>query len=452
MGKTVRAFTASDSEATTSVRHNSRLEWNPGEEAESSRSDRIRVPELIDESDREEDCGNEIAHRDDPIVGIDRFEVLIDLEKEPTNRRRYTEAEVEEKLVPLDVFDFDLPPVISWDPEIVWVPSQSTEDTVLGMLNSCGLEDCGITFIIPDPNDRPWNPPKGYICLYEAYFRKCQLWFPIPSLLVSYAHRQKLAISQLTPAAICNFVADLVFGAKEGYRVNLGCFVELTTLKANKLSGTWVVNARPKLNFMPGTKVSNFKNWESRYFYVRVDLHSSERPFSGRRRIWNDDPDRYAPSPDFPVEYEEVRSAILRAQDRTWKNVTRERVACVMGKVKKSYVSFAARLGSSPLPTVRPQGAGSTAQDPLNTSVSELPKAADGTTESNPISVDPGVASAVRDPPDADLVETGDQIANPQTAVRVDCDLTAPEVIMDGPSTEEAAVAEKRTKSREDKG
>ncbi|KAG7556949.1 Ubiquitin-conjugating enzyme/RWD-like [Arabidopsis suecica] len=348
MGKTVRAFAASDSEATTSVRHNSRLERNPGEEAESSRSDRIRVPELIDESDREEDCGNEIALRDDPIVGIDRFEVLIDLEKEPTNRRRYTEAEVEEKLVLLDVIDFDLPPVISWDPEIVGVPSQSTEDTVLGMLNSCGLEDCGITFIIPDPNDRPWNPPKGYICLYEAYFRKCQLWFPIPSLLVSYAHRHKLAISQLTPAAICNFVAALVFSAEEGYRVNLGCFEELTTLKANKLSGTWVVNARPKLNFMPGTKVSNFKNWESRYFYVGVDLHSSERPFSGRRRMWNDDPDRYAPSPDFPVEYEEVRSAILRAQDRTWKNVTRERVARVMGNVGVGSHTFSYGVRSYP--------------------------------------------------------------------------------------------------------
>ncbi|CAL9238637.1 unnamed protein product, partial [Arabidopsis halleri] len=198
-------------------------------------------------------------------------------------------------------------------------------------------------------------------------------WFPIPSLLISYIHRHKLAISQLTPTAICNFVAALVFGAEEGYRVNLDCFEELTALKDNKSSGTWVVNARPKLNFMPRSKVSNFKNWESFYFYVRVDLHSSERPLSGQRRMWNNDPDRYTASRHFPAKYEEVRSAIFRAQDRTWKGIMRERVARIMGKVKKSCVSFAARLDSSPLPPARPQGVDPTACDPPAVSVSELP-------------------------------------------------------------------------------
>lgn len=78
---------------------------------------------------------------------------------------------MEERLVPLGVFDFDLPPVIGWDPKIVGVRTQSTEETVLGKLNSCGLEGCGITFVIPGLDDRPWNPPKGYLCPYEAYFR-----------------------------------------------------------------------------------------------------------------------------------------------------------------------------------------------------------------------------------------------------------------------------------------
>lgn len=66
--------------------------------------------------------------------GTDRFELLIDLEEEASDRPRYTEAEVEAKLVPLGVFDLDLPPVIEWDPEIVGISTRSTEKTVLGML------------------------------------------------------------------------------------------------------------------------------------------------------------------------------------------------------------------------------------------------------------------------------------------------------------------------------
>lgn len=169
MGKTVRASAASDSKATISAHHSSRLDRNPKEEAESSRNDRTRVPELVDESNREGDRGNEIVHQDDPLAGVDRFEVLTDLEEEPFNRCHYTEAKVEARLIPRDVFDFDLPLAISWDPKIAGIPTQSTEDSVLEMLNSCGLGDSEITFVIPDPDDRSWNPPTRHI-LRSAIF------------------------------------------------------------------------------------------------------------------------------------------------------------------------------------------------------------------------------------------------------------------------------------------
>lgn len=58
------------------------------------------------------------------------------------------------------------------------------------------------------------------------------------------------------------------------------------------------------------------------------------------------------------------------------------------GKVKKSFVSFAARLQSSPLPSARLLGADPPTQGPPNTSASELPKATDGSTEVDPILVD----------------------------------------------------------------
>ncbi|CAA0395930.1 unnamed protein product [Arabidopsis thaliana] len=181
-----------------------------------------------------------------------------------------------------------------------------------------------------------------------------------------------MAFSQLTPAAICNFVAALTFGAEEGYLVNVRCFEEMTTLKAIRSPGYWVVNYRAKHNFLPGPKVSNFKNWEEYYFYVRVDLESYERPFSGRKRMWTEFPDRYRPSPEFPVEFEGVLEAIYRARCRAWKDITRSRVNRIMGKVRKSFISFAAGLLNMPPPPApieetRPlDGEAATSNPPIN--------------------------------------------------------------------------------------
>lgn len=66
MGKAVKASAAFDSEATVSVRHNSHLERNPEEDAESSQNVRTRASESADESDREDGSVNETVHQNDP--------------------------------------------------------------------------------------------------------------------------------------------------------------------------------------------------------------------------------------------------------------------------------------------------------------------------------------------------------------------------------------------------
>lgn len=238
MGKSIEDSDSSDNDVAALVRRNSRFVRNLGNEAESSQSNQIRIPELIDEPDRVGDGGNTAVRQYDPIVGHNRFEGLINLTEESTNRPVYTEADVEAKLIPLGVLTYDLPPVVDWNRGIVGVPTRSTMESVTRMLDSCGLADCGISFVIPRPTDRPWNPPKGYICLYETYFKQCHIWFPLSTLLITFAHRHRLAISQLTPAAICNFVGVLTFGVEGGFRVNSCCFEEMTTLRAGRSPGT----------------------------------------------------------------------------------------------------------------------------------------------------------------------------------------------------------------------
>nr|AAQ82842.1 At4g20730 [Arabidopsis thaliana]BAD44112.1 putative protein [Arabidopsis thaliana] len=373
MGKVVLVSpSSSSSESEVSlVRRNSRLTGNPSNEAQSSRSNRIEIPTLLDDPDRE-GSGGHLAAPEDPVDFLAQFDPLIDLEDAYNTQPQYTEAEVNARLLHEDHVEFDLDPVVSWNTEITAKKTLSTTESVAEVFALCGSGDRPLTYMIPGENKRPWNPPRGYVCMYEAYFRQCHLWFPIPSLIISFLNRRHMAFSQLTPAAICNFVAALTFGAEEGYLVNVRCFEEMTTLKAIRSPGYWVVNNRPEHNFLPGPKVSNFKNWEEYYFYVRVDLESYERPFSGRKRMWTEFPDRYRPSPEFPVEFEGVLEAIFRARRRAWKDITRSRVNRIMGKVRKSFISFAAGLLNMPPPPApieetRPlDGEAATSNPPVN--------------------------------------------------------------------------------------
>ncbi|KAG7593992.1 hypothetical protein ISN45_Aa01g027690 [Arabidopsis thaliana x Arabidopsis arenosa] len=260
----------------------------------------------------------------------------------------------------------------------------------------------------------------------------------------------------LTHAAICNFVGILTFGAEGGYRINPRCIEEMTILKAGKSLGTWVVNNRPGHKFMPGDKVSNFKNWERHYFFVRSDLKSSKLTLSGRRRMWNKDPDRHKPSREFPAKYEEIRSAIFRVQNQTWKDITRERVARRMGRVKRNFVSFAARLRGSPLPLPDALEGGPSARDPINTSALELPEVTGGSAEGDLAPVETEVAGHTEDRTKAGTPEVTGSTANPQADVpeiiQVDVDLTVPRSTGDAPPVEEATALEQKTKSQEDKG
>ena len=294
MGKVVLVSPSSSSSEseTMLVLHNSRFARDPRDEAQSSQSNQIKMPTLRDEPNREGSGGNPVVP-EDPVDYLAQFDPLIDLEDAYNTQPQYTEAEVEARLFPEDYVEFDLDPIVDWNTEITAKKTLSTTESVAEVFALCGSGDRPLTYMVPGEDECPWNPPRRYVCMYEASFRQCHLWFPIPSLILSFLTRRRMTISQLTLAAICNFVAALTFGAEEGYLVNVRCFEKKTTLKAVRSPGYWVVNNRPKYNFLPGPKVSNFKNWEEYYFYVRVDLESYERSFSGRKKMWTETPGRF---------------------------------------------------------------------------------------------------------------------------------------------------------------
>ncbi|XP_024013348.1 meiosis-specific protein ASY2-like, partial [Eutrema salsugineum] len=77
----------------------------------------------------------------------------------------------------------------------------------------------------PGPDDRPWLAPVGWVTLYEAWFSMCHLWVPLPRLLMEYADRRCIALSQILPAGIRYMVAALLFGSEVGVNVDWRVFL-----------------------------------------------------------------------------------------------------------------------------------------------------------------------------------------------------------------------------------
>lgn len=95
------------------------------------------------------------------------------------------------------------------------LPSLSTSESINAMCLERRLPSV-LSFLTPKDHERPCAPPSGYIYMYESFFTKCGLWFPLPILLVKYCARRQIVISQLTTAAIRNISAILALAAELG--------------------------------------------------------------------------------------------------------------------------------------------------------------------------------------------------------------------------------------------
>ncbi|XP_019100008.1 PREDICTED: uncharacterized protein LOC104779623 [Camelina sativa] len=131
---------------------------------------------------------------------------------------------------------------------------------------------------------------------------------------------------------------------------------------------------RPAHNFLPGEKVSNFKKWAARYFFVRVDDRSFENPRCGRRRVRNNSPGRPPLAHKLAPEFKLVRDTIFAGVDCRWDCITRRRVEEAMGKAKTSFSSFASELGQSsrPLVTISADASGLQSINPNSEHVIDL--------------------------------------------------------------------------------
>lgn len=138
------------------------------------------------------------------------------------------------------------------------------------MISSCGISP-ELEFRIPKTNKRPWSPPKCYICLYELFFTKGNIWFPLPKFFIKYCIRRGIAFTQLTTAGICHQVGLLVLGAECEVPITVEAFEEMSPISLVKNTpGLFYVSMKPKYNLMTGLG-SKVENWENNYFYVNIN-------------------------------------------------------------------------------------------------------------------------------------------------------------------------------------
>ncbi|XP_019100980.1 PREDICTED: uncharacterized protein At3g60930, chloroplastic-like [Camelina sativa] len=280
-------------------------------------------------------------------TGVSNLSSSVRREEESTELTPDILAQEEDRFVPLGFSIEDIDPLYDHAGRIGGEKSLSSTKSVNDMLNSCGLFNNNVTILIPREDQRPWNPPEGYICLYEGYFDECRLLFPIPELILLYAQRRRIAICQFVPGAICNFMAVLTIAAEVGVNIGVQCFEQLSSFKSSKSSNRWEVNMRPAHNFLPGKKVNKFKKYVDHYFYVRVDQYSLANPLGFQRRVWNENPDRPFCATRLAPNFLLVRDALLTGRDRQWELITRIHVETAMGKARTNFPSFASLLGRS---------------------------------------------------------------------------------------------------------
>ncbi|KAF2559069.1 hypothetical protein F2Q68_00016467 [Brassica cretica] len=74
----------------------------------------------------------------------------------------------------------------------------------------------GVVFRVPVHGESVEDPTEGFFTCYEAFRTRCRMWFPISEAIVRALDRFELSISQLSVAALQNFLGMLILSYELG--------------------------------------------------------------------------------------------------------------------------------------------------------------------------------------------------------------------------------------------
>ncbi|KAF8088706.1 hypothetical protein N665_0532s0066 [Sinapis alba] len=198
-----------------------------------------------------------------------------------------------------------------------------TPSSVQALLEKCG--DAGVTYLIPTKQERPWSPPIGYQCIYEAYFEEdTKLWFPIPCLVTSYVSRRQVAISQVGNCSYRIPMALMVLSVEIDISLNVRAFEELTSVRALK-GGLFTIRIRPNYNIITDHPNKTHK-CKRNYFFVKVDEFAFHEPPGNDFQVsWRWKIADHPKTLDYPGSFFDSTRAIACLSHSRWPDISEER-------------------------------------------------------------------------------------------------------------------------------
>ncbi|KAF8111889.1 hypothetical protein N665_0071s0028 [Sinapis alba] len=207
--------------------------------------------------------------------------------------------------------------------------TRATPSSVQALLERCGA--VGFTYLIPTEEERPWSPPVGYQCVYEAYFGvDTKLWFPIPRLVTSNISRRQVALSQFVNGSYRIAVALMVLSAEIDISLNGRAFEELTSVKALK-GGLFAIRMRPNYNIITDHP-NKTQKWKKNYLYIKADEFPFHEPPGDEFPLsW-----AYHPKTlDYSAGFFDCARAIACLSHSRWPDISEDRVQRALERISR---------------------------------------------------------------------------------------------------------------------
>ncbi|KAF8099309.1 hypothetical protein N665_0246s0011 [Sinapis alba] len=193
----------------------------------------------------------------------------------------------------------------------------ATPWSVQALQERCGA--VGVTYLIPTEQERPWSPPVGYQCVYEAYFESdTKLWFPIPRLVTSYVSRRQVAISQ--------------FG-NGSYHIAVA-LMELTSVKALK-GGLFTIRMRRNYTIITDHP-NKMQKWKKNYFFVKADEFAFHEPPGNDLPVsWSWKITDHPKTLNYPGDFCDSARAIACLSHSRWPDIGEDRVRKALERISR---------------------------------------------------------------------------------------------------------------------
>ncbi|XP_024010537.1 uncharacterized protein At3g60930, chloroplastic-like [Eutrema salsugineum] len=103
-----------------------------------------------------------------------------------------------------------------------------------------------VEFVVPEKSDRADKLPENHFTLYEAFFKLCFLWFPIPGVILEYLWKHEISIGQIMPRGLRHMIGILVRNFECGLDIELNHLLNLLEIRKAPKGNRFYISNKAK--------------------------------------------------------------------------------------------------------------------------------------------------------------------------------------------------------------